>query len=91
MSDAVVTVEDAVARLGELVERVHSQREPAVIVKEGLPLARIVPVPTPGEVSEDLVDFLRRWRTEYPEPDDQLAEVIAESRRGGQRAHDPWE
>lgn len=76
MGEAMLTVEEAAARLGELVERVHARREAAVIVKEGRPLARIVPLPAPGESADDLIDFLRHWRIEYPQPDDQLAESI---------------
>jgi len=91
MSEPVVTVEDAAAHFSELVEQVRAKREAAVIVKEGRPLVRMVPIPTPGETSEDLIDFLRHWRASFPEPDEQLADVIAESRRSVQRAHDPWE
>lgn len=90
MSEAVVTVEDAAIRLSELVEHVFAKREAAVLVRGGRPVARIVPVLAPGEVSEDLIDFLRRWRTQYPEPDEQLAEAVADSRRGVRPAHDPW-
>ncbi len=91
MSEAMVTVEEAAAHLGELVERVHAYREPAIIVKEGRAMAWIVPVPAAGEVAEDLVGFLRRWRSDHPDPDDQLSESIDESRRAVQPPHDPWE
>jgi len=91
MSEAVVTVEEAAARLGELVEQVHAQREGAVIVKEGRALARIVPIPAPGEVADDLIDFVRRWQIEHPEPDEGLAQSVAESRQGIQPPHDPWD
>jgi len=82
MSEAVVRIEDAAARLGELVEYVHSERQPAVIVKEGRALVRIVPIPAPGEVAGDLIDFVHRWRIEHPEPDEGLAQSVAESRQG---------
>jgi prevent-host-death family protein len=91
MSEPVVTVEDASLHLAELVEHVSAKREAAVIVKAGRPVARIVPIPAPGELSDDLIDFLRRWRAQYPEPDEQLAEVIGEARRVVRPAHDPWE
>ena len=91
MSEAMVTVEDAAFRLAELVEEVSARREAAILTKAGRPVARIVPIAPSGEPSGDLVDFLRRWRAEYPEPDDRLAEVIAESRRGVRPARDPWE
>ena len=75
MSEVMVTVEDAASRLSELVEDVSVKRESAVLMKAGHPIARIVPITTLGEPSGDLIDFLRRWRAEHPEPDDQLAEV----------------
>ena len=91
MSEPVLTVEDAAAHLGELVERVHARRETAVIVKGGRPLARIVPMPVPGEGADDLIDFLRRWRTEHPEPDEELSESIEASRQAVRPPRDPWE
>ena len=91
MSEIVLTIEDAAARFADLVERVHEKRETAVLVKSGRPVARIVPVPAPGEVAEDLIAFLRRWRVEYPEPNEQLAADIDESRRAVQPPHDPWD
>ncbi len=50
-----------------------------------------VPVPAAGEVPDDLLPFLRRWWSEHPEPDEQFAEAIAESRREIQPPGDPWE
>ena len=91
MSETVLTVEDAARCLSELVERVHTKGEAAVLVKSGRPLARIVPIPSQGQVAEDLIAFLRRWRIEHPEPDEQFAEVIQESRRADQPPRDPWE
>ncbi len=90
MSEALVSVEEAAVRLSELVEHVFAKREAAVLVKGGRPVARVVPILAPGEVSEDLIDFLRRWRTQYPEPDEQLADAVAGSRRGVRPARDPW-
>jgi prevent-host-death family protein len=91
MSEAIVSVEDAAFRLAELVEEVSTTGEPAVLTKAGRAVARLMPIVPSGEPSRELIDFLRRWRAEYPEPDDQLAEVIAESRRGVRPARDPWE
>jgi len=73
MSESVVTIEEAARCLSELVERIHANGEAAVLVKAGRPLARIVPI---RPAVDDLVAFLRRWRIEYPEPDEQLAEAI---------------
>jgi antitoxin (DNA-binding transcriptional repressor) of toxin-antitoxin stability system len=91
MSETMLTVEDAAACLGELVERVSARRETAVIMKAGRPVVRMVPVPTVRDVSQDLIAFLRRWQTEYPEPDEQLAEAIRESRQTVRSPQDPWD
>ena len=82
MSEAIVTAEDAALRLAELVDEVSARREAAVLTKAGRPVARILSIPPASEPSGDLIDPLRRWRTEHPEPDGQRAEAIAESRRG---------
>jgi antitoxin (DNA-binding transcriptional repressor) of toxin-antitoxin stability system len=90
MSETVRTFEDAARCLPDLVERIHARGEAALLVKSGQPLARIVPVPGEGQVTEDLLVFLRRWRTEHPEPDEQFAEAIEESRKAIRPPHDPW-
>jgi prevent-host-death family protein len=90
MSETVISVEDAAARLSELVERVQTRREPAVITRSGQPVARIVPMPR-VERSEDLIAFLHRWRSQYPEPDDQFARAIDESRHIVQPPCNPWD
>ena len=91
MSETVLTIEDAARCLPELVERVHTRGEAALLVKSGRLLARIVPVPASEQGAEDLIAFLRRWRSEHPEPDDQFAEAIEESRRIVPPPRAPWQ
>jgi antitoxin (DNA-binding transcriptional repressor) of toxin-antitoxin stability system len=91
MSDTVMTIEDAAAHLPELVERVCAHRQPALILRAGTPVVRIVPVFGQTEPTDDLLAFLRRWRVEYPDPDEQLDADIQESRQGIQPPHDPWD
>jgi hypothetical protein len=47
--------------------------------------------PVNADAGEDIIAFLRRWRTEHPEPDETLASAIEESRKSIQPPHDPWE
>jgi prevent-host-death family protein len=91
MSETVWTIEEAARCLSDLVERVHANGEAAVLVKSGRPVARIVPFRSEAAVVQELIAFLRQWRSEHPEPDEQFAEVIQESRRGIQPPRDPWE
>ena len=81
MSELVITLEDAARSLPDLVERVHSNGEPALITKSGQALARLVPIPIGEQGAEDLIAFLRRWRVEHPEPDEQFTQAIKDSRR----------
>jgi prevent-host-death family protein len=90
MSEAMLTIEDAARNLAAVVDRVQAKCEPAVLLKSGRPVARIVPVAAASHVSEDLVAFLRRWRTEHPEPDDELSDIIQESRKWQGPPRDPW-
>jgi antitoxin (DNA-binding transcriptional repressor) of toxin-antitoxin stability system len=91
MSETVLTIEDAARCLPDLVERLHTKGETAVLVKSGQPLARIVPFAGPGPAPEDVVGFLRRWRLEHPEPDAGFGEAIEERRNAIRAPHDPWQ
>jgi antitoxin (DNA-binding transcriptional repressor) of toxin-antitoxin stability system len=91
MSETVIKLEDAARCFPELVERVHATGEAALLVKAGQPFVRIVTVPAREQNVDDLIAFLRQWRNEYPEPDEQFGDVIAESRRTVRPPHDPWE
>jgi prevent-host-death family protein len=91
MSETVLSLEDAAAGFGELVERVRTRHETAIITLSGQPVVRIVPIPAPVQRSEDLLAFLGRWRNQYPEPDEQFASAIEESRRLDRPLGNPWE
>lgn len=86
----MLTIEDAARRLADVVEHVHAKGEAAVLLKSGRPIARIVPI-APAERSEDLIAFLAQWRLRCPEPDEQFADAIQESRQWLRPPRDPWE
>jgi antitoxin (DNA-binding transcriptional repressor) of toxin-antitoxin stability system len=81
MNANVLTVEDAARCLLDLVDRVHASGESALLLKSGKPVARIVSVPDGAGGSGALITFLRQWRIEHPEPDEQFGEAIDESRK----------
>lgn len=70
-----MTIEDAARCLPDLVDRVHARGETALLIKSGQCLARIVPVSRACD-NEDLIAFLRRWRIEHAEPDEQFAKAV---------------
>lgn len=75
----------------DVVERVRAKGEPAILLKSGRPVARIVPVTSAPDPGDDLIAFLRRWRAEYPEPDEDLSDIVQESRQCQGQPRDPWE
>jgi hypothetical protein len=48
-------------------------------------------VAAPAKSADDLITFLRRWRHEHPEPDEQFAHAIEDSRKLIQAPRDPWQ
>lgn len=86
-----MTIEDAARRLNDVVDHVRAKGEPAILLRSGQPVARIVPVSPACEASDDLVAFLRSWRTRYPDPDDDFSDVVQESRQCQSPPRDPWE
>jgi len=91
MNETVLTVEDAARTLPAVVDHVQSSGEAAVLLKSGLPVARIVPFSTQTDGTNDVIAFLRTWRSQHPEPDEQFADAIRESRHAIRPPHDPWE
>jgi antitoxin (DNA-binding transcriptional repressor) of toxin-antitoxin stability system len=91
MNTNVLTVEDAARCLPDLVDRVHASGESALLLKSGKPVAQIVSVTDRATDGGDLIAFLRKWRAEHPEPDEQFGDAIDESRKSVRPPHDPWE
>ena len=90
MHETVLTIDDAARTLPDVVERVYSLGESALLTKSGLPVARIVPVESREGSAEDLITFLRRWRTKNPTPDEDFAVAVESSRSAISPPHDPW-
>jgi antitoxin (DNA-binding transcriptional repressor) of toxin-antitoxin stability system len=91
MIETTLSIEDAARCLPDLVDRLYTSGEAALLTRSGRPVARIVPVANGASKNDALVAFLRAWREEHPEPDEQFGDAIAESRRVIQAPRDPWE
>jgi len=90
MNETVLTIEDAARTLSAVVERVHASGEAALLTRSGLPVARIVAVPSDCQAPDGLIAFLRQWRIAHPESDEQFGDAIEESRQAIQPPRDPW-
>jgi antitoxin (DNA-binding transcriptional repressor) of toxin-antitoxin stability system len=91
MNETILTIEDAARRLPEVVQRVHSSGNAAILTQSGHRVARIVRDQSGPQGTDSLIAFLRQWRIAHPEPDEQFGDAIEESRRAVQPPHDPWE
>jgi antitoxin (DNA-binding transcriptional repressor) of toxin-antitoxin stability system len=60
MSETVVPVNEAAGDFLLLLERVESPREPATLVRDGQPVARLIPLARPAATCTELAE---RWRT----------------------------
>jgi antitoxin (DNA-binding transcriptional repressor) of toxin-antitoxin stability system len=91
MNETIMTIEEASRCLPDLVDRVHADGKEAILLKSGRPFVRIVPMPNGAHDADELIAFLRRWRKDHPEPDEQFAAAIEESRLGAQEPRNPWD
>jgi prevent-host-death family protein len=60
MSDTAISVTEAARNFAEYVNRVHQRRQTFVLVKNGVPVARLVPVVEPVCCGRELVEVLAR-------------------------------
>jgi antitoxin (DNA-binding transcriptional repressor) of toxin-antitoxin stability system len=60
VSETVIPVAEAARDFLRLLEWVETRREPATLVRDGQPVARIVPLPRPAATCDELAE---RWDT----------------------------
>ena len=73
MSENPVTVHDAARDFLRVLEMVETRRESATLLRDGHPVAKLVPLPQPAATCEELAD---RWESIPKLPPDE-AEAFA--------------
>ncbi|HEY3967677.1 MAG TPA: hypothetical protein VGM05_24155 [Planctomycetaceae bacterium] len=58
MNDTTITVTEAARNFADCVNRVHYQKQTFVLLKNGVPFARLVPAGEPGCRGADLAEAL---------------------------------
>ncbi len=81
MNETAIPVAEAAKEFLKLLELVERQREPAVLMREGRPVAILNPVPGPALSSTELAD---RWEKLDPLPPDE-ANAFAEDLEAAHR------
>lgn len=82
MSETAISVTQAARNFSDCVNRVRYQGTSFVLHKNGVPVARIVPVESPlGVQWEGLAIALRGARTEVPQGEIQVREVLPDSEK----------
>jgi prevent-host-death family protein len=87
----ILSVTEAARNFSDLVNRVFYRGESAILIRNGIPVARLVP-PEPSTASAE--ELARRWETlpHLPPADaDRLAEELDEARRNVPPAVPRWE
>jgi antitoxin (DNA-binding transcriptional repressor) of toxin-antitoxin stability system len=54
MHEKTMTIREAARQLGAVAERAHNHRESTLLVRNGEPVARIVPVPVRPKIGSEL-------------------------------------
>ena len=91
MTERTLTVAEAEREFAELIDRVHREGESALLTKNGVPVARIIPVPPRQLTGAELAEI---WK-QLPHLDPEDAEAFAADIEAGRRIllplRDPWE
>lgn len=86
-----MSVTEAARGFSELLSRIYHRRESVILIKNGVPVARLVP---PGPVRVTARDVATRW-ADLPhlarDDADRLAEEITAARPVSPPAEPPWE
>ena len=89
MTERILTVDEAEQSFAELVERVRRDGESATLVRDGVPVARLVPVGPARTAAEAAEAWERRPRLD-PEDAEAFAEEVERARRELPPLRDPW-
>jgi prevent-host-death family protein len=91
MKDRTVTVTEAARNFADIVNRARYRSESTLLVKNGVPVARIVPAAVPRTTREQLLAW---WRS-HPRLETRGAagfeKAIARARKRIESPRNPWE
>jgi antitoxin (DNA-binding transcriptional repressor) of toxin-antitoxin stability system len=90
MSERILTVTEAARGFADLINRIYYRNESALLVRNGTPVARIVPVRPPRLTGAELADWWERRPVLAPEDADAFADDVEAARRDAHAARDPW-
>jgi prevent-host-death family protein len=88
MANRTITATELVRSIGDVLAKVRYRGESFVIEKNGIQVARLVPVEHP-EAAKTLQDFLSAW-LEGPR-DPEFADLLEQIDREDQLPEDPWD
>jgi prevent-host-death family protein len=91
MTERTLTVAEAEREFAELIERVRREGESALLTKDGVAVARIVPVEPRPLTGAELAEIWKRLPHLSPEEADAFAADIEAGRRSLLPLRDPWE
>jgi prevent-host-death family protein len=73
--------------LGDVLARIRYRGESFVVEKNGVPVARIVPIEQPKQMT--VGEFIRLWTARGPDPE--FADILERVNAADQPAENPWD
>jgi prevent-host-death family protein len=86
-----LTVTEAARRFSEVVNRARYRRESTLLVKNGVPVARIVPADSPRTTADALLSWWRSHPRLDPRDAERFAAELSRGRRRLRAPRNPWE
>ncbi len=91
MNERTLTVTEAARNFADLINRVYYRHESALLLKNGTPVARIVPVQPVRRTAAEIAALWDNLPHLTPEEAESFARDIEQARRELPPLQDPWE
>jgi prevent-host-death family protein len=91
MKDEILTVTQAARRFADMVNRARYRNESTLLMKNGVPVARLVPAAGARTDRKGLLEWWRLHPRLGKREGERMARAVVAARRAGGAPSDPWE
>jgi prevent-host-death family protein len=91
MPDTILTVTEAARKFSDMVNRARYRHESTILVKNGVPVARVVPAGGARTIRKDLLDWWRSHPRLGRAEAARMTRAASAARKTVKFPRDPWE